>query len=73
MVSKIMRNRDDIPKAARFELGFCSEPNCGPHIIGIDANEKPMCEIVISRHAAVEFIMAMQDGLYGKAVERDDK
>jgi hypothetical protein len=57
-------------RAHRYEMGFCEDPTCGVHVVGLDHDGKPICEIVMSPSQTVHFIKFCQDGLYEKAVKR---
>ena len=35
--------------ASNFTTHFCDDPLCGLHIVGLDKDGKPICEIVMSR------------------------
>jgi hypothetical protein len=59
-------SRADIPRVARFEVYSCGDPNCGPHIIGFDDDNEPMCELVLGRAQLPSFIEHMQMHLDGR-------
>jgi hypothetical protein len=65
-------SRPDCPKAASYDIAECSNPECGPHLISLDENGRPICETVFSHHGARRLIAQFQAMLYGKAVEGDD-
>ena len=58
-------------QAYSFELTMCGDPRCGPHIIGKDIKDRPICEIVMDRQQGIAFIAALQALLYAKAVDDD--
>jgi len=64
-------DRDNIPKAASFDLCECGDPDCGPHIVACDAAGRPMVEIVISRPGTLTLIGQLQGMLYRKAAHDD--
>jgi hypothetical protein len=53
-------DRREIPKADGFQLGSCGDPQCGPHILALDASGKPICELVLSKRNAGQMIEALQ-------------
>lgn len=38
----------ETPRAHGFKLAFCGDPGCGLHLVPVDADDKPICEIVMS-------------------------
>ena len=42
--------RPDCEKAHSFQVGVCSDPDCGLHIIAYRRNDQPICEIVVGRN-----------------------
>lgn len=46
MVDKLAE-RPDCPQAFSFDIYSCNDPLCGPHIIPVDADGEPICEMVI--------------------------
>lgn len=68
-------NREDlrgVPQAASFDLWSCGTPGCGMHLIANDRNDKPICEVVISREGMLRLVKTFQDFLYQKAVEDEE-
>ena len=55
------------PKAASFELRVCDDPNCGPHILVLDEENRCMAEIVIEQKDIASFCGALQNVTYAKA------
>lgn len=39
----------NLPLAAGFQVMFCSDPSCGPHIVLLDLLGIPFCELLLSR------------------------
>jgi hypothetical protein len=58
-----LMERQDIPRAHGFLVAYCADPNCGPHIIALDADEEPMCEMVIAPRSVPKMVMAMSECL----------
>ena len=58
-------DRENIPKAYSFDICKCADPNCGPHVIAVDANGKPMAEIVMSKMSTMGAIATMLDIVNG--------
>lgn len=48
--------RPDCPAAAGFETYLCTDPLCGLHVVALDAEGKPICELVLSRPAILRFL-----------------
>jgi hypothetical protein len=59
-------------RAHHFGTAFCEDPKCGLHITGYDANDRPICEIVMSRDTTLELMQICKDVLYEKATWDDD-
>jgi hypothetical protein len=59
-MSDIHFDRREIPKADGFQLGSCGDPGCGPHILALDKEGKPVCELVLSRRNARQMIEALE-------------
>lgn len=62
--------RPNCPKAHHIESYFCSDPNCGLHIIAFDQHHKPMCEIVMTVNYTRELTEECHRHLYDKATKR---
>ncbi len=60
-------------KAHGFYMSSCGRPGCGPHLIGFDKNEVPICDIAIPLAGLPSLVKALQDFAYVKAVEKDDE
>ena len=58
-------------RAHHFGTAFCADPHCGLHITGYDGNDRPICEIVISRETTLELMQICKDVLYDKATQHD--
>jgi len=41
----------NVPRAHSFQTYECGDPKCGPHFVALDANENPICEMVVPRSA----------------------
>lgn len=63
-------NADPSIRAHAFTLIRCD--NGGLHLIALDKNENPICDIALPRAGLPSFIKTLQDFLYVEAVERDD-
>ena len=61
-----------VKRAHHFGTAFCADPRCGLHITGYDANDRPICEIIMSRDTTLELIQLCKDVLYQKATDQDD-
>ena len=64
---------DNIPTViARYEIQWCPDPLCGPHIVFFDEDDKELCHLVVS---AAEwwnnFKGRVESALYISATERD--
>lgn len=59
-------DRRDTPKAHSFTVGTCGDPNCGPHVIALDAAGNAMVDIVLSHDSALHMIRQVQAILYKK-------
>lgn len=55
--------RPNCPQAAHVMVCFCSNPECGPHLIAVDADDKPICELVLSRKGTPQFAQDLLDAL----------
>lgn len=55
--------RPDVPRAADLQIAFCDDPECGPHLLAYDANDQPMCEMVISLEVLPGVIEQLQNCL----------
>jgi len=64
-VSNIAKRRVTI-LAHSFQLAECRDPNCGPHFVAVDRDDKPICEIVIPLATTPSVIEALQDILRNK-------
>lgn len=43
-----------VPKANAFRVYGCNDPECGPHIVLFDKDNKPMCQMVLTRDRAAQ-------------------
>lgn len=59
-----------VSRANGITIMSCDDPQCGPHIVALDANGEPICEIVVSQATARKMIEWLQTDLYAKAVRR---
>lgn len=57
-------------RAHSFQIHFCQDPLCGPHIIAFDDGGLQICEIVMSPKQAIGAMKEMQLGLYEKVTRR---
>ena len=64
--------RDGLPRASRFDLAACGDPECGPHIVAYDDNDHPLAEIVLSKEGGLALIVALQALLYQKVADAPD-
>lgn len=55
----------DIPSAASFSIGQCSDPTCGPHFVLLDAHGKPIAQMIIGRAHVAKVCDGMLDFLAG--------
>ena len=53
-----------------FYLGKCNGAGCGPHIIALDENNEPICDIMIPLKGALPFVDELHQILHA-AAERD--
>lgn len=55
----LIRSRDlrNTPQASRYRIMRCTNPECGPHIVAFDADDKPICEICIPRGEEVQSVI----------------
>jgi hypothetical protein len=60
----------DVPKAFGSYIHFCSDPNCGAHLVGFDRDNKPICEMVLSAKHTLELVEICKVHLYEKATRR---
>ena len=47
--------------ANSFTTNFCDDPLCGLHIVALDKDGKPICEIVMSRVIARKMMDLCED------------
>jgi hypothetical protein len=59
-------NREGIPKATSFQVAKCDSSTCGPHILALDENDNPMCELVLSMANVPAFVELLLDIYNGK-------
>lgn len=57
-------------RAARFQYAFCDDPNCGLHLVALDASGSAICEIVMSPSQTLAVVEACQEHLYDKATRK---
>lgn len=43
-----------LPTCHNFQVQFCADPMCGPHLVLRDKSHKPFCEMVLSREQVSE-------------------
>lgn len=70
------RNEMDIsgvPQGRGIQIMECPDPHCGPHIVVLDANDKPICHVAIPQRHLLSVIKVMQGILYSKIVETGDE
>jgi hypothetical protein len=57
-------------QARVFRVGWCEDPDCGPHIQLLDEGGKPFAEMVCNREVALALIRELQNALYIKVANR---
>lgn len=70
-----MRNDDGmmdmtgVPQAVGIEILECPDPKCGPHIVLMNDDGKPMCQVAIPVKHLLSVIEVLRGVLYSKVVE----
>lgn len=57
--------------AHHYKLCACDDPDCGPHIVAFDKDDRPICQIVLSIDEATDFVRELGALLDDKAAEKD--
>jgi hypothetical protein len=57
-------------RAHHFDLAFCADESCGLHLVAFGADNKPICEIVMSAAQTLAVVEICQEHLYDKATRR---
>ena len=61
-----------IKRAYSFETAFCESSECGLHLLAKDADDKVICEIVMSAKQTLAVIEICKGFLYDKATKRSE-
>jgi hypothetical protein len=70
--ARLIMTTDGRPgRAYGFKMAFCSDPECGLHIIPLRQDDTPICEIVMSTAQTLELIKFSQKYLYNKATRKE--
>jgi len=70
MTNRIRSERPQAPLAHGYQLMFCDAPNCGLHVIAVDKDNNPICEVVMSAEGTKTLVEICQGELYDKATRR---
>jgi hypothetical protein len=54
-----------------FQIAFCDDPGCGLHIVALNPDDSPICEIVMSPKQTLRVIEVCKGYLYEKAAKRE--
>lgn len=57
------------PLAASYEMFECADPKCGPHIVCLDQEGDPICEMVLSPRMTLALIEKLQTVVHGKPIQ----
>jgi hypothetical protein len=57
-------------RAYSFQAAFCNDLGCGLHLVAYGADNKPMCEIVMTPGQTLALINLCKENLYEKAVKK---
>jgi hypothetical protein len=63
--------RPECERAYSFDTAFCTDPNCGLHMIAKREDDSAICEIVMSAEQTLKLVQYIKDVLYMKKVEED--
>lgn len=65
-------NLAGVPQTRYFDILTCDDPLCGPHIIVLDPDNKPIVELVIKKSELPEILKCLSDCLYEKNMMGDE-
>lgn len=58
-------------RAYMMAMKDCGHPKCGIHIVPLDDDQEPICEMIVPRGDALDIIDQMKAILYAKAAQDD--